>query len=328
MSKRFGGRRGVQAVRDVSFTVEPGRVIGFLGPNGAGKSTTLKMLVGYLPPSSGEARICGFDPLRRFRQASRRLGYLPESNPLPPELRCVEYLHHMARLLGLRRADRRRRVDAVIDRCGLEPVRRRVLRALSKGNRQRAGLAAALIHEPDVLVLDEPTNGLDPGQMAGVRGLIRELAAGGVDGRPRSVLLSTHLLSEVQRVADGAVLLVHGSVVASGTLDELRRLSERHAGASGRAWLVRFRGSVAAGSAALQPIRSRIAEQVTDGQTTRVRLEAIDSDAAEALAGRLIESGCGLLELRPEGSGLEGLYTSAVEALPGVPASSASGGGP
>ena len=320
LSKRYGGRRGVLAVSDASFTVQPGQVIGFLGPNGAGKSTTLRMLVGYLPPTAGEARICGFDPLRQSRQAAPHLGYLPEANPLPPELRCEEYLHHMGRLVGLRRQDRRRRVDAVIDRCGLEPVRRRLLRALSKGNRQRAGLAAALVHEPDVLVLDEPTNGLDPGQMSAVRGLIRELAAGEADGRPRAVLLSTHLLPEVQRVADGAVVIARGRVVAAGSLAELRQRAARLTDTADQRWLLRCRGDAAALDRALGPESARVAERAEEGDAWRVGLVGLDDGAAEAMTTRLVAEGCGVFELRREGSGLEGLYASVVEAPPPDPA--------
>ena len=317
LTKQFGN---VEAVRDVSLTVEPGTVMGFLGANGAGKSTTMKMLVGYLPPTAGRASICGFDPLTRARDARRRLGYLPESNPLPPDMRAESYLHFVARLLGMPRADRRRRVGFVIDRCGLQPVRRRLIRALSKGNRQRVGLASVLVHAPDVLVLDEPTNGLDPGQMAGVRALIRELAAGdgGDDGggaahRPRSVLLSTHLLAEVQRVADAAVVIGAGRVVAAGTMDELRLAADAtRTRTGGVTWTIDVTGdasevqAVQVHAEAVRPIGQGA------GGTGPGRWEVRGTGDVAPVVAALVYAGCGIRGVRHEGDGLEGLYAAVV----------------
>ncbi|MGA0845118.1 MAG: ABC transporter ATP-binding protein, partial [Luteolibacter sp.] len=176
------------AVRDISFKVERGEVVGFLGPNGAGKTSTLRMLTGYLPPSGGRASVAGFDVFRDSVEARRRIGYMPENVPLYDEMRVREYLGFRAGLKGLNRAATRRRVGEVLESCGLEGVRRKMIKTLSKGYRQRVGLADALVHEPDLLILDEPTNGLDPNQIRQIRELIRSLA------KSHTVLLSTHIL--------------------------------------------------------------------------------------------------------------------------------------
>ena len=172
LSKQFARH---EAVRNISFTVKRGEVVGFLGPNGAGKTTTLRMLTGYLPPTSGSARVAGFDIFRQSLEARRRIGYMPENVPLYSEMRVREYLKFRAQLKGLGKHDTRRRVAAVIDTCGLEGVRRNMIKTLSKGFRQRVGLADALVHDPELLSLDEPTNGLDPNQIRQIRELIRQL---------------------------------------------------------------------------------------------------------------------------------------------------------
>ena len=212
------------AVDRLSLQLEPGKIVGFLGPNGAGKSTTIRMLTGYLPPTSGRATLDGHDVLTDAAAARRKLGYLPEANPLYPEMRVDEYLHFCGKLHAMRRTRRRDRIGEVTQRCGLAKLRRRTIGRLSKGNRQRVGLAAALLHEPPVLVLDEPTSGLDPNQIGHVRQLIRDLA-----GR-HTVLLSSHLLPEVQRVADRVVIIAQGRIVADGTTAELTRLGQQASG--------------------------------------------------------------------------------------------------
>jgi ABC-2 type transport system ATP-binding protein len=205
------------ALDGVSFEIQPGQIVGFLGPNGAGKSTAMRILTGFLPPTSGSATINFHDILKQPDLARASIGYLPEGTPLYPEMRVDEFLHFRGRLMGMTRTDRQRRIDELVDRCGLEPVRRRVIKALSKGNRQRVGLAQALLHEPPVLVLDEPTAGLDPNQVTAVRELIAELR-----GR-HTVLLSTHILPEVERTADRVLILAGGRLVADDTPAELRR---------------------------------------------------------------------------------------------------------
>jgi ABC-2 type transport system ATP-binding protein len=201
------------AVRDVSFDVQKGQVVGFLGPNGAGKSTTMRILTGYLNATSGKASIDGKDVFWDPIQARRRIGYLPESNPLYAEMRVEEYLRFRGGLKGMARRDINNRLRYVVDRCWLNDVRRQLIGTLSKGYRQRVGLADALIANPPVLVLDEPTVGLDPTQIRETRKLIKEL------GKEHTVLLSTHILPEVEMTCDSVIIIHQGKVAAEGTLD-------------------------------------------------------------------------------------------------------------
>jgi len=205
-----------QAVRDVSFDVPKGRVVGFLGPNGAGKSTTMRILAGYLTATSGQATIDGLDVLWEPVEVRRRIGYMPESCPLYPEMRVGEYLVFRAGIKGLHGGACSKRVDYVMEKCWLGNVRRQLIGTLSKGYRQRVGLADALVHNPPVLILDEPTVGLDPTQIRETRALIRQL------GQDHTVLLSTHILSEVEMTCDSAIIINRGRVAATGTLAELR----------------------------------------------------------------------------------------------------------
>ncbi len=212
LSKRYGRHL---AVRDVSFSVARGEIIGFLGPNGAGKTTTLRMLTGYLPPSSGSATVAGFDIFRQSIEARKRIGYMPENVPLYDDMRVREYLGFRARIKGLSNSDARRRVSHVIDTCGLETVRRKMIKTLSKGYRQRVGLADALVHQPDLLILDEPTNGLDPIQIRQIRELIKHLALN------HTVLISTHILSEVEMIASRVIIIDGGKIKAADTPQNL-----------------------------------------------------------------------------------------------------------
>ncbi len=205
------------AVDHVSFHIEPGRIVGFLGPNGAGKSTTLRILTGYLPPTSGSATVAGHNVLTAAEQARAKIGYLPESTPLYTEMRVEEYLHYRGKLLKMDRASRRLRIDVVCERCGLSKIRRRVIGHLSRGNRQRVGIAQALLHSPPVLILDEPTAGLDPNQIREIRKLLAELRG------DHTILLSTHILPEVELIADRVMIIAAGRIVADGSPQELRR---------------------------------------------------------------------------------------------------------
>jgi len=207
------------AVRGVSFEVPKGRVVGFLGPNGAGKSTTMRVLAGYLTATSGKASVAGFDVFSDPIRARQQIGYMPESCPLYPEMRVIEYLKFRASLKGLGWFTRRQRIDYVLEKCWLKDVRRQLIGTLSKGYRQRVGLADALIADPPVLILDEPTAGLDPTQIRETRKLIREL------GREHTMLLSTHILSEVEMACDTVIVIYQGRVVEHGTLAEVR---EKH----------------------------------------------------------------------------------------------------
>jgi ABC-2 type transport system ATP-binding protein len=214
LTRRFGA---VLAVDDISFEITRGEVVGFLGPNGAGKTTTMRILSGYLPATSGAVQVAGHDVLRRSMEVRRRIGYLPEAVPLYRELRVEEMLDFQARLHGIPRRERRRRVAAVLVRVGLVDRARQLVGALSRGLRQRAGLAVALLPEPDVLILDEPTSGLDPVQRIEVRQLISQLSA------EHTVLLSSHILPEIEAVCPRVIVLHRGRVAADGTQEQLVR---------------------------------------------------------------------------------------------------------
>jgi len=290
-----------RAVDGVSFSVPRGQIVGFLGPNGAGKSTTLRMLTGYLPPTSGAATIAGVDVLRRPRAARAQIGYLPESTPLYTEMRVSEYLDFRGRLLGMDRAARRRRAETVMDRCGLSAVRRRVIGHLSRGNRQRVGIAQALLHEPPVLILDEPTAGLDPNQVTAVRGLIAEL-------RDRhTIMLSTHILPEVEKTADRVVIIAGGRVVAEGSPDELRRQVARDA-----AVVVEARATPEALSqtlGALPGVASVRAEAAGDGWARATLTPSPGAPDPRAEAGAaLLASGVALRELSADRASLEAFF--------------------
>jgi ABC-2 type transport system ATP-binding protein len=205
------------AVNNVSFEVTQGEIVGFLGPNGAGKTTTMRILAGYLTATSGKAIIAGFDVFWRPVEVRRRIGYMPENCPLYQEMRVSEYLHFRGGIKGLHGGKRRRRVDYVLGRCWLTDVRRQLIGTLSKGYRQRVGLADTLLADPDVLILDEPTAGLDPTQIRETRKLIREL------GEEHTILLSTHILPEVEMICDRVIIIFRGKVAASGSLAELRQ---------------------------------------------------------------------------------------------------------
>ncbi len=212
LTKHYGP---VTAIEDVSFTVTKGQIIGFLGPNGAGKSTTMKILSCFMPASGGTARIAGFDVFTQSMEVRRRIGYLPENAPLYPDLPVAAYLNFVAEIKGVPRRERRARVADVMDRCFIADMQRRLIGKLSKGYRQRVGLAQALLGDPEVLILDEPTIGLDPRQIAEIRALIRSLAG------QHTVILSTHILPEVSMVCDGIIIIHRGRIVAQGTQAEL-----------------------------------------------------------------------------------------------------------
>lgn len=213
LTKKYAG--GVTAVRDVSFTVGRGEVVGFLGPNGAGKSTTMRILSGFISPSGGRVCVGGLDVTRESLKVRRRLGYLPESCPLYPEMRVKEYLRFRGELKGVSARHLKSRVGRVMEQCGLEEVRRRPIGHLSKGFRQRVGIADALVNNPDLLILDEPTIGLDPNQILLIRKLIGELS------REHTLLLSTHILQEVEATCDRVIVLQKGRIVDAAPIREL-----------------------------------------------------------------------------------------------------------
>jgi ABC-2 type transport system ATP-binding protein len=212
LSKVYGTQK---AVNGISFAVKKGEIVGFLGPNGAGKSTTMKMITGYLTPDGGSAQVCGIDVAATPLETKKRIGYLPEANPLYFEMYVREYLDFVADLHQV--ADKKTRIEAVINTVGLTPESKKKIGQLSKGYKQRVGLAAALIHNPDVLILDEPTSGLDPNQIAEIRDVIKEL------GKEKTVLFSSHILQEVEAVCERVVIINKGIIVADDTLANLQK---------------------------------------------------------------------------------------------------------
>jgi ABC-2 type transport system ATP-binding protein len=297
LSKRYGP---VRAVDRISFAVGRGEIVGFLGPNGAGKTTTMRILTTFLPPTSGRARLAGFDILDEPLQVRRKVGYLPENVPLYHEMRVREYLTFRAKLKDVPRARRRASVDEVIGRCGLGEVEFRIVGQLSKGFRQRVGLAEAMVHDPDILILDEPTAGLDPIQIREVRGLIREL------GDRHTILLSTHIMPEVEAVCERVILIVQGRIAIDEPIGALQ--------ASG-ALVVEARGPADAVRRVLEttPGVERVAAAGQEDGRTRFEVHAArGADPREAIAGRLVQNGFGLLHLAPRRSSLEDRFVQAV----------------
>src|SRR6266536_684305 len=215
LTKRYAGHA---AVDGITFTVQRGEIVGFLGPNGAGKSTTMRILACYLPATYGTARVAGFDVFTQADEVRRRIGYMPENNPLHLDMRVREYLKFRARLKGLGIRRSRERAEAVLQQCGLTEVRRKIIGQLSKGYRQRVGLADALVHEPELIILDEPTIGLDPHQIRSVRQLIKDLA------RQHTVLISTHILSEVEMTCNRVLIMHRGKILAADTTRNLQNI--------------------------------------------------------------------------------------------------------
>jgi ABC-2 type transport system ATP-binding protein len=212
LTKRYGT---VTAIRDVSFAVAPGEIVGFLGPNGAGKSTTMRILSCFMPATGGTARVAGYDVFRESMEVRRRIGYLPENVPLYGDMRVAPYLDFVAEVKGVPRSARKKRVADVMDRCLITDMQGRLIRNLSKGYRQRVGLAQAIVSDPAVLILDEPTIGLDPQQITEIRALIKSLAG------EHTVILSTHILPEVSMLCSGVVIINRGAIVAQGPIDRL-----------------------------------------------------------------------------------------------------------
>lgn len=310
---------GVVAVDRISFRVEKGEIVGFLGPNGAGKSTTLRILTGFLAPTRGSARVAGFDVVRESLEVRRRIGYLPESNPLYPEMRVEEYLEYRATIKGVARRARRARVGAVVERCGLVEERETIIGHLSKGFRQRVGLADAIVHEPQIVILDEPTIGLDPTQVRQVRELIREL------GRERTVMLSSHILSEVEKIC-GRVLIIHrGKLVEQGTPEEIgNRLMK-----TGRVRL-EIRGDGRSIKETLEKV-PRVARILwsTKGDMNTYLVEPADgADLRPDLFQCCTRNAWNVFELAYERLSLEELFALLTEAPPEGPAAPPAGGTP
>ncbi len=297
LTKRYGLRT---AIEDVTFQVEKGEILGFLGPNGAGKTTTMRILAGFLPPHEGRAVVAGFDVEKQPLEAKRRVGYLPENPPVYLEMTVDSYLRFVGRIKGLRSADLPRRLEYVKERCGLADQGGRLIKHLSKGYRQRVGLAQALIHDPDVLILDEPTIGLDPKQIIEVRELIKSL------GGDHTVILSTHILPEVSMTCERVIIINNGRIVAVDTPGNLTS----QLGGGRRVELVVGGAATAAETAVLAVPGVRLLErrELEPGRL-RLLLEADGNrEVRPQLSRAVVEAGADLYEIRIESMSLEEVF--------------------
>lgn len=288
--KQYGD---VVAVKGITFAAQVG-VTGFLGPNGAGKTTTMRMLTGFTPPTSGKAVVAGYDVFEQSLEVRRRVGYLPENVPLYRDMTPSEYLNYLGEIRGY--AQRKARTQDVLARVGLSSRAHSRIRTLSKGMRQRVGLAAALLHDPQVLILDEPTIGLDPLQVLELRGLVAEL------GRERTVLFSTHILSEAEQVCDNIIIINKGQIVAQGTPAHLREALAR----GGRV-VVRVRGDMPALQARLSALTD-VKHVAQDGDALIITPQTPDADPRPSVARVVVEAGAELVELRPLAVNLEEIF--------------------
>src|SRR5712672_1455656 len=292
------------AVDHISFEVQKGQIVGFLGPNGAGKTTTMRMLTCFLPPTSGTATVAGFDVLEQSFEVKKRIGYLPETPPLYPEMRTVEYLQFVGSLKGLAKAELAKRVNYVCDRCAIVDVKDKLLGKLSKGYRQRVGLAQAIIHNPDVLILDEPTSGLDPKQINDTRELIKSLAG------DHTIILSTHILPEVEQTCEQVIIINKGKLVAT---DSVRNLQARARGAESVLVEIAGRnGNLEAGIVQhkLEQVAgvSRVLSKGKDNGRAVFEVESQKGLVRGDLARAVVEAGWDLNELRPAAVSLEEVF--------------------
>jgi ABC-2 type transport system ATP-binding protein len=297
LTKRYGP---TVAVSDVTFQVRKGEVLGFLGPNGAGKTTTMRVITGYLPPTAGTVRVAGFDVVEQPLEAKRRTGYLPELPPVYPDMTVDEYLAFAGRIKGVAGAELKKRMDAVSETCAVSDVRRRQIGKLSKGYRQRVGLAQALIHNPDVLVLDEPTAGLDPKQIIETRQLIKSLAG------QHTVILSTHILPEVSKTCERVVVINGGKIAAVGTPEELTRRLQGF-----ETVLVTVEGPEKEVKEKIERIEGVNLVERHEASNGRVTFEvhaAKDKDVRAEVARAVVESQWKLFELKTSGLSLEEIF--------------------
>jgi ABC-2 type transport system ATP-binding protein len=297
LTKRYGP---TLAVSDVSFAAQKGEVLGFLGPNGAGKTTTMRVITGYLPPSEGRVRVAGYDVVEEALESKRRTGYLPETPPVYPDMTVAEYLAFVGRIKGVARRELKSRLDEITERCAISEVRHRQIGKLSKGYRQRVGLAQALIHNPEVLVLDEPTAGLDPKQIIETRQLIKGLAG------LHTVILSTHILPEASKTCQRVVVINAGKIVAVGTPDELTHRLQGF-----ETILLTVEGAAAEVTEKLQRVGGVSLVEAHDASEGRASYEVHaekGKDVRAELARAVVESGWKLYELKTSGLSLEDIF--------------------
>ena len=302
LTKQYGNHL---AVDDVSFTVADGQICGLLGPNGAGKSTIMNILTSYLAPTGGEVKVAGFSLPEQVQQAKACVGYLPEQPPLYPEMTVQEYLDFAAELKGVKKAQRREQVQQAARRTGLDQVMPRLIRSLSKGYRQRVGIAQALLGAPQLIILDEPTVGLDPAQVIEIRRLIREL------GKSHTVILSSHILSEVQAVCSQVLILSKGHLVAVGAPEQLAE--KLNPGSRLRATVLGGGKTVLKTVGSIPGIRKVEIESEADGQVTFTAESADASDRRAEVSRALSQAGCTVLALAAENRTLEEVFLALTE---------------
>ena len=295
----------VAAIEDVSFTVEKGEIVGFLGPNGAGKTTTMRILAGFLPPSGGTARVAGYDILTDSLQVRRRIGYLPENVSLYTDMKVAAYLEFVGEVKGLQRRERRSKVGEIMEKCGVAEVQRMLIGALSRGYRQRVGIAQALLSDPEVLILDEPTVGLDPKQIIEIRHLIKELSD------QSTIILSTHILPEVSMVCQRVIIINDGHIIAVDTPENLTARLQRSA-----KLLLTVEGPADQITAALTQLPGVLQVEAKDGApggaTTLVVESERSRDLRREVSRSIVDGGWGLLELRPADMTLEEIFVQLV----------------
>jgi len=305
LTKNYGT---VLAVDDISFQVQPGELVGLLGPNGAGKSTCMRILTTWQPASSGYARLAGFDVMYQSMEVRRRIGYLPESVPLYPEMRVREYLTYRAKLKGVDRHGRTARIDHCLEKCRIKEVQNRLLATLSKGYRQRVGLADAMLADPPILILDEPTSGLDPVQITETLAAIKEF------GGQHTVLLSTHILSEVEKVCERVIIINKGRIKFDDTMKSIAAREPTH--------VVEVRGPAEAVTRFLreQPELASVVATATDGDLTAFELKTRDrKDLREELSRRIAVKGWGIRRIDLRRESLEDLFTAVVKQSEATP---------
>ncbi len=305
VTKQYGS---LVAVKDLTFRVEKGEVVGFLGPNGAGKTTTMRILTCYQPATLGTARVAGFDVFDEPMEVKRRIGYLPEHPPVYNDMYVRSYLDFVAQIKGVPSRNRRSRVDDAMERCGIAERAKQLIGQLSKGYRQRVGIAQAILHDPDVIILDEPTIGLDPNQIQEIRRVIRGL------GREHTVILSTHILPEVEMTCDRVIIINRGQIVAVDTPANLT------AGASGtRRYYVAVSGDLDVAAEAIGGVPGVVSViRSSDNLALQVDVSG-ETDMRPSIAARLVERNLGLVELRPITARLEDIFhelTTREEACP------------
>jgi len=301
LTKRYAG---VTAIKDLNFEVEKGEIVGFLGPNGAGKSTTMRILTGYLPATSGRASIAGYDIFDQSIEARRHIGYLPEHTPLYTDLRVGEYLRYRANLKGVPGSKVRERVGDVLELCSLRDRERSLIGSLSKGYRQRVGLADALVHDPDLLILDEPTIGLDPNQIRQVRELIKKL------GGKRTVLISTHILPEVEIMCSRVIVIHKGQIRASDTAENLLK---NHRAAGSMRLEAKVGAEAATALAAVAGVKDVAVEADGEWSIFQLRLEA-NADPSEEVLRVAIAKGWPVREVTRRRPTLEDVFVELTHA--------------